>query len=272
MILVVPFCIKDCRSALKNIEWSYELEGQLPNTVLLSYDTDVPDEQVEQITQAARKAFAKVIQFRYGEWRGKPNWPNPQNYAFQCLCWEIINKHKEEFLFWEPDAIPIRKGWVADIEHSYAACGKPFLGHIVHGVIHPTSMHLNGVAVYPPDLHVYSTHIMLPPDGVAWDVAGAFGGVVPNARHTSLIMNVWEIDEDGNSVTSGGVVPTFPDQATVDKVVDFSASLFHRCKDMSLIDRLRERKAAKESKPKAQAESKKTAAVKKRKRRKTVSK
>ena len=167
--------------------------------------------------------------------------------------------------------IPIRKGWVADIEHSYASCGKPFLGHIVHGVIHPTSMHLNGVAVYPPDLHVYSTHIMLPPDGVAWDVAGAFGGVVPNARHTPLIMNVWEIDEDGNSVTSGGVVPTFPDQATVDKVVDFSASLFHRCKDMSLIDRLRERKAI-ASKPETVVKPSKQPATKKRNRRRKASK
>ena len=241
MIIVIPFCIKDCRIALKTIEWIYELDGKLPFEVILSYDTDVPEMLVTDIDAAASKAFSGVIHFRYNEWKGRPNWPNPQNYAFQCLCWEIINKHKKPFLFMEPDAVPIRKGWAHDIWSDYQACGKPFMGHIVHGAITPTSLHLNGVAVYPPNLHEYSTAMMIPPDGMAWDVAGSYGSVVQNARHSKLIMNVWEIDENNKPVVSGGVHPTFPDQKAVDDLVDFDAALFHRAKDGTLIDRLRER-------------------------------
>jgi hypothetical protein len=60
-------------------------------------------------------------------------------------------------------------------------------------------------------------------------------------------MNVWELNDKNEAVTSGGRVPTFRDQKTVDDAVDFSASLFHRNKDMTLIDRLRERRNAKAS-------------------------
>jgi len=247
MIVVAPFCIKDCVSTHKNITWAYELEGKLPYKILLSYDSDVPEDWVEKINAIAENAFEGVIHFCYGEWMGNPSWPNPQNYAFQKVCWEIINKHQEPFLFWEPDAVPIRERWLHDIDRDYQKCGKPFMGHIVHGVVNQNSMHLNGVAVYPPNLHEYSTAIMLPPEGVAWDVAGSYDGVVQNSRHSKLIMNVWEIDDKNRPCTSGGIVPSFPDQKTVDDVVDFEASLFHRNKDLSLVDRLRERKNAKRS-------------------------
>jgi len=277
MIIVIPFCIKDCRAALRNIEWAYELDGKLPFDVLLSYDTDVPQLLVEDIDTAARKAFDGVIHFRYNEWKGRPNWPNPQNYAFQCLSWEIINKHKRPFLFMEPDAVPIRHRWAHDIWHDYQSCGKKFMGHIVHGAINATSLHLNGVAVYPPNLHEFSTAMMIPPEGMAWDVAGSYGSVVQNARHTHLIMNVWEIDEKNKPVTSGGIHPIFNDQKTVDDLVDFDAALFHRCKNGTLIDRLRERRSpavsesvkinlsAVEKEPKQAAQPKVVAKPKKRK-------
>ena len=240
MVIVIPFCIKDCKSALKNIQWARELEGSYPFRVLLSYDSDVPQSQVDSITKEAERTFADVVHLRYQEWMGNPRWPNPQNYAFQTVAWQIIDHIKEPFLFWEPDAIPIRKNWANDLWRDYKGCGKPFMGHIVHGVTEFNSMHLNGVAIYPPDLHVYSTSMMIPPEGMAWDVAGA-DGCVQNARHSNLVMNVWEMDSGYKPVSSGGVVPTFPNQKAVDALVDFEASLFHRNKDLTLIDRLRER-------------------------------
>ena len=78
-------------------------------------------------------------------------------------------------------------------------------------------------------------------------MAGSYDGVVQSSRHSKLIMNVWEIDAKNRPCTSGGIVPSFPDQQTVNDVVDFEASLFHRNKDLSLVDRLREQKAAKQS-------------------------
>lgn len=257
MLLVIPFCIKDCKSAWKNITWAHELEGKLPFDCLLAYDSDVPEPEVKKIDEVARHTFKTVSHLPYPEWMGNPSWPNPQNYAFQTISWHVINNLKQPFLFWEPDAIPIREKWAHDIADSYAACGKPFLGHIVHGAFADNSMHLNGVAVYPPNLHEYSTAMMIPPEGLAWDVAGA-NGVVQNARHTSLIMNVWEIDGGNKIVRSGGIVPSFPDQKVVEAVVDFEAALFHRCKDGSLVDQLRIRRGTKsKSKPMKQRSRKK---------------
>ena len=240
MILVLPFCIKDCKAALANIEWSRELDGKQPFRILLAYDSDVPPQYVERIAAACDTAFSGVLHLKYNEWMGNPCWPNPQNYSFQTVVWEIINNIKEPFLFWEPDAIPIRKNWAKDLWDHYQQCGKPFMGHIVHGAVSPTSMHLNGVAIYPKNPHEYSTGLMIPPEGVAWDVAGA-DGCVQNARHSSLIMNIWESDSGFKPVSHGGVVPTFPTQEAVDGLVDFEASLFHRCKDLTLIPMLRER-------------------------------
>jgi len=249
MILVIPFCIKDCKSAWQNITWAHELDGKLPFKALLAYDTDVPKKELSKIKEVAEHAFEGVIDMCYPEWMGNPSWPNPQNYAFQKVAWEVIENLKEPFLFWEPDAVPIRKRWAHDIWDAYQGCGKPFMGHVVHGAFKPNSMHLNGVAVYPADLHIYSTAMMIPPEGLAWDVAGA-DGCVQNARHSELITNVWEIDGWNKVVTSGGIVPSFPDQKVVDDVVDFSAALFHRNKDCSLVHRLRERvSAATEHKP-----------------------
>ena len=250
MIVVAPFCIKDCKSIHKNITWSYELEGKLPYTVMLSYDSDVPPDWVDKINAIAENAFEKVIHFQYAEWMGDPTWPNPQNNSFTKACLEIITKYKQPFLFWEPDAVPIRKGWLKDIDETYQRCGKAFLGHKVHGVVKDNSIHLNGVAVYPPDPHLYAPSIMNPPVGVAWDVAMSFDGVLQHSRHTNLIMNVWEIDAKNRPCTHSGIVPSFPDQQTVDDVVDFDACLFHRNKDLSLVDRLRERMEAAKPKPK----------------------
>ena len=253
MIVVAPFCTKDCESAHKNITWSFELEGKLPYTVMLSYDSDVPPDWVDKINAIAECAFEKVLHYKYEEWMGNPRWPNPQNHSFHKVCRHIGKEHSEPFLFWEPDAVPIRKGWLSDIDNEYQRCGKPFLGHLVHGVTSATSIHLNGVAVYPPHPNKYSIAMMIPPIGVAWDVAGSFDGVVQNSRHTNLIMNVWEIDAKNRPCTHGGIVPSFPDQQTVDDVVDFKASLFHRNKDLSLVDRLREREQAAKLKPKQKA-------------------
>lgn len=250
MILVIPFCIKDCKAALANVEWARELDGKQPFRVMLAYDSDVPQNYVDRIAEASEAAFSSVIHLRYSEWMGNPCWPNPQNYAFQTVAWQIINHTKEPFLFWEPDAIPIRKRWAKDLWDDYQRCGKPFMGHIVHGAVSATSMHLNGVAIYPKDPHVYSTGLMIPPEGMAWDVAGA-DGCVQNARHSSLIMNIWEADSGFKAVSSGGTVPTFPNQVAVDSLVDFEASLFHRNKDLTLIPRLRERLAG-GGKPKQQ--------------------
>ena len=257
MILVIPFCKKDCKSAWQNITWSHELDGKLPFRVLLAYDSDIPKRELARIKAVSKHAFESVLDFRYPKWEGDPRWPNPQNYAFQTIAWEMINKFKEPFLFWEPDAVPIRKRWAHDIWDTYQSCGQPFMGHIVHGAFEPKllhlngvtayppephvpSKHLNGVAVYPPDLHTYSTAMMIPPVGLAWDVAGA-DGCVQNAHHSDLITNVWEIDGWNKIVDSGGIVPSFPTQQVVDDVVDFSAALFHRTKDCSLVQRLRER-------------------------------
>lgn len=257
MLLVIPFCIKDCKSAWKNVTWAHELEGTLPFDVLLAYDTDVPEREVKKIDEVSRHTFKKVFHLKYDQWMGNPSWPNPQNYAFQTIAWEVINNHKKSFFFWEPDAVPIREKWAHDIADDYKACGKPFMGHIVHGAFSPTSMHLNGVAVYPPNLHEYSIGMMIPPEGLAWDVAGA-NGCVQNSRHSSLIMNVWEIDGTNKIVKSGGIVPSFPNQKVVDAVVDFEASIFHRCKDGSLVDQLRIRRGTKNNQKPMKVKTRKT--------------
>lgn len=48
-------------------------------------------------------------------------------------------------LWCEPDTVPLRAGWAAELATEYQTCGRPFMGMRV-GTTHP---HLSGNAIYP---------------------------------------------------------------------------------------------------------------------------
>jgi hypothetical protein len=94
--------------------------------------------------------------------------------------------------------------------------------------------HLTGCAIYPASIRNYNGPSLMPARSkspVPWDVVNP-QATLRHTHETKLIEHLWGTDN---------VPPTFP---LIDdlKRIPKEAALFHRCKDGSLIDRLREQR------------------------------
>lgn len=236
LILVLPFCTKDGDLALQNLRWIAELDPHLPFDCILSHDTETPKSLVAQMAHEASSVFRSVKTIWYPAPQ-KKYWPAAPNCAFQNVARYMAHYHKGcHWLFLEADATPIRSGWLQQLEAEYVRGGRPFMGHVVHGM-----GHANGCMVYPSDVAAYSYGAMMV-DETAWDVV--LGKEVDKALihpANDIIRHCWNMDERTGLPTNGhGYSPTFKSVHDVVSKVDMNAALYHRCKDGSLIHWLRE--------------------------------
>lgn len=131
-------------------------------------------------------------------------WPVSCNRSFQTIAWHSMLVLKQPFLFMEPDAIPIKEGWIDAIEAEYIAKGMPFMGDFVEltkalgnerGVID----HMSGIAVYHWDLSRYAPRVFNctsqdqhgKETEYAWDIFAA-SDIVHKMHTTSLIQHDWQ--------------------------------------------------------------------------------
>ena len=140
-----------------------------------------------------------------------------------------------DFLWLEPDSIPLKRGWLVAIDKMR---GNGYFGHI-YECFQPglPSRVLSGVAVYRLDAYnLISPCIYARPDK-AWDVSSA-DVIVPRARSTKLIQHFW--GEPGLAPTFVEVgSPTPPRNAFTLHDIWSEAVLYHRNKDGTLMSLLR---------------------------------
>jgi hypothetical protein len=236
MFVVIPFCHKDEWLALKNLEWAKKLDGRTPHTAMVVHDDTINGDQVRH---AAEQFFEKVVMFCYPRFPGRDtSWPIVQNHQFQEAATYIsYNGPREPWLWWEPDAVPLRSGWITAIEEAHNEGGKPYAGHIVTGDPfrngHQISW-MTGVGVYPHNVPSHSgaaMSCMRHP----WDVASWKDVPKKCTPINHLIQHIWEID---------GGPPSFSNAAEAEATLLPTAVMFHRCKDGSLINALRRRTLA----------------------------
>lgn len=221
------------------MQWCMELERKLDYHAVLSYDDHTPKQLVEAVKNAASQLFRITSDHRYDA-PFETTWPMAPNHAWQQAAWNIHRNHPREFWFWwEADATPLRAGWLKDIEAAHLAGKNPFSGHIVQGM-----GHFNGVAVYPPNICDYAPNAMFC-RAAAWDVVLRDDTAGKVTALNDLILHCWNLDKDGKPTNGAGREPTFRTEAEMLDLIDFHAGLFHRCKDGSLMDRIREHNAKK---------------------------
>jgi hypothetical protein len=210
------------------------LDERVDFRALLAFERGTDFSSVLELSQ---KYFVQVSQVVYDPYSGSTqDWPHPQNWAFQSTCREIKALARKDpfyqqgWLWWESDAVPVRKGWLQDIAAEFSQCGKPFMGHIRE--MTPGHPHMNGAGCYPWNVSDYSQAALLA-RSVPWDVAARdeISRHAANANH--LFQHVWG-DTSNQALT-------FPDQRTVGHKVHLKGALFHRNKDGTLADRLLER-------------------------------
>lgn len=230
MLVVIPFVDRELSLVIKNLRLCLKWEQSVPYECLLSYESTTDPSSAAAM---AAKYFSKVNHFKYDPAPVK-KWPDAPNWAWQSTARHIEANYKEPWLWWEADAVPLKKGWIQAIEESHLESGKAFSGHVVEDM-----GHFNGVAVYPPNISHFAYKAMLC-RVAAWDyvLKEETGGHVNAVNH--LIAHVWNLDPQGNPLNDEGVPASFPSQKEIQRYISPSQVLFHRCKDGSLQDRLME--------------------------------
>ena len=145
------------------------------------------------------------------------------------------------WLWLEPDAAPMREGWLGEIETGYeqaAKAAKPFFGQVIKpnqaGL--PAQM-LSGIAVYPAKLpRAIFQRLLQTKRAIAWDVCCA-PTIVPLSAHSMLFWNFHNQKMPPTFVRKR--TTTSPPNALEITRIPKQAALAHTCKDGSLISILR---------------------------------
>lgn len=229
MVVVLPVCHKDKEAALRNLAWAKELDGGVSFPCLVSHEIGF---DANDVISAAHGYFSSVQVHQYRPLSRKPlPWPQPQNWAWKQALIRVRKSFNEPWFWWEQDAIPLKAGWLKSLSDAYATSGKAFLGAMGDDNGGQVQKHLNGVAVYPPDVLTHGPSAMYSCNTIAFDVLGGWR-VLQQASITPLIQHVWSWHDSGGRPSC-----TFRSDEDLEKVSK-EAVLFHRCKDKTLIEML----------------------------------
>lgn len=228
MLTVLPFCARDKALAVRLAELIAELGGVKKHDCLLAVHKDTDSEGViEPLTGA----FGRIAEFSVTD---EMIVEREQHTYAANLMWKRTVNHiadmneSQPFLWLEPDAVPLSPAWLDAIASAYASCGKPFLHDLVKT---PRGKSNSGCGVYPAKVRDYTDRLWQL-SNVSWDVL-LYDDFAPHTTYTPLIQDIGFLED-------GKTLPTFPDQASL-SIIQPGAALFHRCKDGTLIDRLREK-------------------------------
>ena len=211
-----------------------ELDGQhVIHRCILLAPRGMPESQIQLVKAEAHISFSNVRSLQTTRLEERP-WPIAPNAMFRCfLRWAL--KSQEKYFWWnEPDCIPLKSKWLDLLEEEYIKSGKPFMGSIVD----KPCRHLTGCAIYPFDASRYNPALEVGPENIAWDCIEPLK-TIPHAHHTELFHHQW-FGFDGTGVS------TFQTVSELEKI-SRKAVVFHRNKDHTLIDRMRENRTALEN-------------------------
>lgn len=196
MLVVFPFCLADYPLALENARWIAELGTVEAHQALIVHDKLVAPEDAQAIEDILKPAFRRVARMPLRE---SLPYIRGMNLLFRRTARQIAATNAGPFLWLNPDAIPIRKGWLDAIEAAYRMLpkGKVFLGHHLQGAI----PFMGQIGVYPQDCEVHAPGLV-GADQNPFFVNGA-PGVVPKMAHTDLIV---DSRDEPDSVTEAQTV------------------------------------------------------------------
>lgn len=217
MTIIYCFHPGDEDLALKNAQWMSFLGGGKNHQVFVLADKRC--RLKEEIRMELNHCFGGVFFMVAGA--EIDGWPEGANYFFRTACGYLQSRHLDYFMWMEPDAIPLKPGWLDALEREYEACGKKFMGDRVQ--VEKVPLHMSGVGIYPNPLHMYAGEAYRAHD-VAWDMAGK-DQIISQAHWTRLIEHAWKH-------------PSFSDHHELVTQIRPEAMVFHSSKDGSLIDLL----------------------------------
>lgn len=236
ILCVIPFHNGDVKLAEKLLEWIKELGGCQNHSCLLLADAKVTEVWVKHIISLASAAFRSVSFIRGPAEPDLDGWPIGPNWMHKTARDFIATKSGLPWLWLEPDAVPLKSGWLDALQSEYDLCRKQCLGAVIEPEEKHLKKYLAGVAVYPGDARPLFGDVT--EHGGAFDVAKP-DLIVPHSHPSQLIQHRWGI-KNLPPVFKQYVSPGDPHNTLTLAAISKQAVLFHRCKDGSLIDVLRE--------------------------------
>lgn len=240
LLLTLPYCNKDAALLKKCLEWMAELQPHYaPHSCLLVADAAVPHDLKLELNTLARGMFrfAETINVTVPE--AQQGWPLGPTLMFASAARQIEEVYCIPWLWFEPDAVPLRIGWLDHLAEEYELTPKRFMGsHIPsNGQEDMPPIHLSGCSIY--DVYAYSSLQPLLNTKKPFDLAIA-GYTVPRSVNTPLMQHYWGTHELAPTFKSE-VGPLDAKNVLPLNFLKSDAVMFHRCKDGSLIDLLRQK-------------------------------
>jgi hypothetical protein len=235
LLVALPVCVKDAAIMVKALDWMVELDGQNQFDCLLSYDPTLGPVWLSRLRESASRAFRTVHEFSYPR-PVREIWPDACNISFQSTAHHIQAIHHRPWLWFEADCVPLKPDWLPALWLEYQNCGYPVMGPII-----PEAGHMNGTGLYPANFANLSPRAMSAVE-VSWDTSMTPDLVGKVHDCSRLFCHRWGM-VDGQLHPSSGPPAHFSTTLSVDLWIPPEAVLFHRCKDGSLVDQLRAKKA-----------------------------
>jgi len=232
MLIVLSYFAGDRPQAIDLAQWIKQLGGVAKHDCLLVVDRSTTELGViEPLRDAFRsvKSIPSEPAGEQGAWgKGTTN-AEAANEGWLTAKDYIYHVEKRPWGWIETDVAPTRSTWLDEWEAEYLHGRKPFMGAYVN--IPPHDPHMSGIGVYPADVAAHALDMVMC-GTIAWDYAGRKSTVGGKKAHfTNLIQHEYRIN---------GESPTFPTLESLSVIKPVTA-VFHRCKDFSLIARLREK-------------------------------
>lgn len=236
LIAVTAYCSKDIELTKNLFKWIAELGGCPGHSCILFPDSTIPKEEQNAVKELAKPSFGYcgtiplVI----------PDKGYAPNHMFMMAAQQIMFSYKLPWLWLEPDCVPLKSGWLSRLSEEYSGSPKRLLGNLISST-QPglPSVHLSGVSIYPPDVFpLYDAFQSLKSANVAWDMEAA-SAAVPRAKNSQFLQSFWGTRELPPTFVKEKL-PGQPENALPLSFIKPDAVLFHRVKNSSLIDLLRE--------------------------------
>lgn len=247
MLVVIPFHAGDTVAVSELLGWIKELGSALNHEALLVADAGTPWIDCRELLGLATKLFRKADLINTG--KNVTGWVIGANSLFFTAAEHAKANKRGPWLFLEPDAIPVRAGWLDMIEMEWLGLkhNQQFLGDIYDCDIPNLPRRLmSGIAVYSEN--AYDLLSQFKDDARAWDVAGS-EIMVSKGAPSSMIQHFWG---------QKNLPPTFSDKRDSNSPVNTftlwnirpDVVLFHRNKDGTLIHLLRKHLSTTKPEPK----------------------
>lgn len=189
MLVVTPTHPGDIEQAFRQAQWIRELGRLSGHDLLLIADTRCSQDQIQalHLEYVASYDHVEVLDF-VDHYR---KWPESPNQVFGLAARHIMRTKQQPWLFLEPDAVPLKTGWLDELWAEYQKAGKPFMGDFVSAATAGINVvdHMSGNAIWPADIFTHAGLTLIA--DVAFDIAGA-SQIVPQMHKSELILHRWK--------------------------------------------------------------------------------